>query len=230
MVLAFYVVRLRPPLSDRVWFALALAAWVVLQFLSIAQSRATMTRVTRYLDIHSVGLLLNLAALFYLVARIRVQAWMKLVATVGWTAFITLALARGAYPELPNAVATKQAEIAAQRSNVVGYLNTGNRSILRGKALYDVPHYDIERLGDLLDRRGVRDTLSAELISDATSRRSVQDRLLLKGSWPPLGPAIRRGAVWLGYVLPPIGALLFLLVALPELKRRFRNVQRPRPA
>lgn len=228
LLLTVFVLRSRPQADDRIWFCLAMAAWVGLQFASVAYGRATMPRAPRYLDIHSMGLLVNFAALAYLLQRWSPNGRRPLLIGGAWAAVACLAMLRSASIDLPPALATKMYESERQQEHVTRFLATGDRAALRGKPHLHVPYYDIERLGDLLERPNVRGVLSLELVGNTAASAAARSKLVLGGGWPWLGSALRSAAAVLGYALPLLGALLFMFLAVAGIVPRVRNM-RARP-
>jgi hypothetical protein len=92
-------------------------------------------------------------------------------------------------------------------------LASGDPAIFRNRDRFVVPFPNSKYLQGLLDRPEIRGLLSAELVHDEVGRAVVTEGLLLRGGVPHLGAALRRGAVLLGYVLPPVALLIMLFVA-----------------
>ena len=62
LILGVRLLKERPGLDDRRWFALALAGWLALQLLALSYGRPGGTPESRYSDIFLIGVVLNAAA------------------------------------------------------------------------------------------------------------------------------------------------------------------------
>lgn len=144
----------RRPADDRRALALCGAgAWVLLQFAATAYARGSGGGwpADRYLDTFTIGLLVNAAAILFLLRQVPPRRWLRctqLVVAAAWVGFVahglTVHLGRVHRGDLP---AIKEAFVAAQFS-ARAYLITGDEHFLTASPalLYPGKEILVERL------------------------------------------------------------------------------------
>jgi len=155
-------------------FFFAMAAWLGLQMVALAYGRGLSCLASRYLDVLSLGIVTNFAALLFLwskVAGARRIALAALSATWMVTLFYGI---RSWWPIMSEDILSKAAYSRTQERNVRGYLTTGQREWLHDVAFLEIPYPSAERLQQLLDDATIRQMLPAELLQ-VRGRESSRD-------------------------------------------------------
>ena len=139
---------------------LALAAWVGLQVAAIAYARAGfgMFRSPRYMDLYSLGAVVNALALAALCAGRPLPARTAVLAA-GWTlAFLggLWALDRASREDFLGRIPQLK---AAERLHVREFLAGGNPSVLRSAPRDQLPYPDADQLGRFLASPAIRSLL-----------------------------------------------------------------------
>ncbi|WP_156414236.1 hypothetical protein [Bordetella sp. N] len=159
-------------IAPATWFLLALAMWVLGQMTALAYGRASTVLAPRYLDLLSVGILLNFSCFLWCARSLNVglkRATYFLC--IAWVCYVAVGFYHARH-EIGEAVLGKQHDSLVQQSNVAGYLATGDRGYLYDKPRMDIPYPDPGRLQMLLDDPGIRKILpSALLPSSAPDHR-----------------------------------------------------------
>lgn len=213
IALAAQLLRERPRLDARIWFCLALGLWVVLQLASIAHARAIAPLASRYFDIHVLGLVLNFAALLYVLARVQRPDRMAPILAFGWVLVISVAVLINAVRILPGEIRHKQIVNETYQDVVTRYVTTRDPKVFVDRPASDFPYPDQAYLQRLLDQKQIRGLLSPELGSAVESRQAVSEGLAV-GGIPGLGNNIRIVARLLGYALPLLALLITILISL----------------
>jgi hypothetical protein len=147
-------------------FLLAMAVWFWLQALAFAYARYQTGLGSRYLDILSVGVVANFAALLLLWTQTRSRPrwrWPVTALASLWLAMVLLNIGLS-LPSLRNDLAMKARESAAQQRNVSGYLTTGDERWLFEAGTMEIPYPDAKRLKQLLDDQAIRAFLPGALL------------------------------------------------------------------
>jgi hypothetical protein len=154
----------RPPAAeDRRWFVVAIGIWVAGQTVAVAYGRADDVLVSRYLDLHSIGLLVNMAALLALtrglVGRARMGA---LILSACWMFFFVNALVAQLDSFLAQAAGKHESSLK-QESNVRSYLLTHDLAAARALPFFALPYPDADRLTGLLGSPAIAPILPENL-------------------------------------------------------------------
>ncbi|MDR3479729.1 MAG: hypothetical protein P4L91_03355 [Burkholderiaceae bacterium] len=136
LIFAGTLLRKRPPANDRRWFLLALIIWTVGQSASIAYGRATINYSSRYLDILSVGVLLNFASLISILQdNLGRFDKRKFDAAITWILIIVASLALEAYDWVQYDIAARRDDVQVLENDTKNYFATGDMRYLNDKAL-----------------------------------------------------------------------------------------------
>jgi hypothetical protein len=153
--------------SPKNLFIFSIALWLVAQILSIAYGRAAAPITSRYLDLFSIGIILNV----YIVLNV-ISNEFKLNTNIfshslsfAWLVLIFA----GFLPLIKNSISDlefKSRASAEQEKNVRSYLCNGNSEFLqKGR----IPYPDKVRLKTLLDDSSIRSFLPSDLKSEKCS-------------------------------------------------------------
>ena len=145
----------RRPMQKTEALILALWLWGLGQCLLLAYGRAPQPTVSRYLDLASIGLLVNFGILLHLSAGRR---WLLTL----WLLLACLGLLYSLPPALSQ-LQERQQQTAIQQRHVMGYLADGDFRHLQGRPLLHLPYPNPERLRLLLDEPVIRHILAPQL-------------------------------------------------------------------
>jgi hypothetical protein len=140
-------------------FIIAMTAWLLGQFISIAYGRAIGETSSRYLDIFSIGLLLNFSALIFLSSHddSRHKSLYRMGIII-WLIFIISGFL-GSSNKLLIDLQTKKIQSLEQEKNVRAYLCSDDITHLQNKPFLFIPYPNAERLKSLLDNPAIRTIL-----------------------------------------------------------------------
>ncbi|OZI20935.1 hypothetical protein CAL26_26125 [Bordetella genomosp. 9] len=155
--------RRREPVATVHWFLIALIVWVWGQDVSLAYGRSVLVRSSRYLDLYAIGLLVNFVCLMWSLGQARWRRAVRAAVCVIWVIYVAFAMYKQ-WGRIEEQLADKVANSMTELSNVRGYLKTGDKSFLFGKALLDIPYPRPDRLQGLLDDPAIRSTLPAAIM------------------------------------------------------------------
>ncbi len=189
----------RPPADDRKWFLLALAVWSFGQDVSIAYGRAVGNLASRYLDLFTVGILINFACLISIAQEhiSKQKGWTTLCVSF-WTLTVLISLGLYAGKHVPADLAARRDTAIAQEINTRNYLLTGDFSHLKDKPFFHVPYPNSERLALILESPVIRSILPTNLRSPLahTSIESEPDNVFVPDGYYPTTP--KRNGMTLG--------------------------------
>jgi hypothetical protein len=128
-----------------------LAVWFGLQVFALAYGRATACYASRYLDVISVGLVVNFSAILFLLTKSE-SLFKKLFLTVSifWLFAFSIGVWKGV-PLLHEQILSKAKFSGLQEHNVRRYLLTGNYQWLLDARHMEIPYPDPARLQQLLN-------------------------------------------------------------------------------
>jgi hypothetical protein len=172
MAFAAVMLRRRPPAGSYEWFLLALVVWSIVQSVGIAYSRAACSLSTRYLDLYSIGILVNLACSLWLAQdRVGKQLGWRGRGVAVWASVLLIALGAHAVRHLPGELGKKRDNGLAQQRHTKAYLDSGDFQHLADKPLYDIPYPDPQPLASTLASPQIRSILPATLRADGRTGR-----------------------------------------------------------
>jgi hypothetical protein len=208
LLLGALLLKQRPSIADRRWFYLALAAWLALQVFALSFGRAGGTVQSRYADIFVIGLLINCAALLYLIfAEPFGPKYRKLLfsGAAVWLLAVMLGAGQKATNNIVDDLSFRHSTGQMQTENVKNFLMTGDFAHLDNKPKLQIPHFSAERLRELLSQPALRAILPAAL-TGAAEQRGVKAAILSQGPMLiPLGLALMMMAALAAYLLPREG-------------------------
>jgi len=157
------------------WYLFAVAGWVFCQFISIAYGRHLGLLSSRYLDLFSIGLIVNATACFILLEKFceKIPKIAKVLALVWF--LILLMVFSSKLPSISNELNEKKQFSLIQEENIRAYLCTGDDSHLSNKPFLHVPYPDSVYLKRILDDPLIRKILSSNIIEDKTKRIKKSD-------------------------------------------------------
>jgi hypothetical protein len=177
-------------------FLLALGIWALLHAAAIAWARGFYE--SRYKDILSIGVLVNIIILFYFYLERRpppdFSSWNRRATWAG-TAILVVAMGISVL-HLNPADIREQHWGRIREVNTAGYVLTGDPSTLVGKPQTDIPfplHY-IGLLMELLDDRSIREVLPT-CIRAPLALEPAQNSGFTPGSIPPEFPSLPHRSV-----------------------------------
>ena len=131
VIFMFRHVQEKSHVSDYSWFVFSLSLWVLAQILATAFSRGSGILTSRYLDILSIGILLNGYCLLFMMQKSGNSRRLKRIAII-WFLLIIGGLV-GIIPSTLRSLEKKNAVSIRQKNNVYGYLASGNYTFLQKK-------------------------------------------------------------------------------------------------
>lgn len=151
----------RPPVTDRRWFVLVMVIWGFGQAVSIAYGRAG-NLAPRYLDLFAISIFINFVCILSLLHS-NVCKFKSLIvyALLIWMAGVLVCL--GSRGDFPINLAEKMNSGKAQETNTINYLLTNDFKHLSGKARFDIPYPDPNRLAEILSSPTIRSILPTNL-------------------------------------------------------------------
>ena len=140
----FRHVQEKRSVNDYSWFVFALSLWVLGQIFATAFSRGSGILTSRYLDILSIGILLNGYCLLYMLQEYGNGRRLKRIAKI-WFLFIVGGLV-GIIPSTLRSLENKKAVSSRQINNVSGYLASGDYAFLQKKPILSASYQHINYL------------------------------------------------------------------------------------
>lgn len=177
----------RPTRNNPSWFLVALAVWFGGQAAAVAYGRSNDALVSRYLDLHAMGVLVNFACLVAICTGSR-QRLRQSAMTVGclWVLATVSALFGAAGTELSSALEKKRDTSLAQEDNVNAYLASRDLEKFRALPFLQLPYPDADRLAKLLDSPDTQRILP----------KNLQKPLEPAAVVPPAGAVFERGGAF----------------------------------
>ncbi|MEI7707647.1 MAG: hypothetical protein WCI90_05200 [Chlorobium sp.] len=121
----------KPSTDDYSWFVFSLSLWVLAQIFATAFSRGSGILTSRYLDILSIGILLNGYCILFMLQKYGNSRRFKKIAII-WFLLIIGGLV-GIIPSTLRSLENKYAVSIRQKNNVNGYLASGDYTFLQKK-------------------------------------------------------------------------------------------------
>ncbi len=219
------IIRQPRTISSPTWLCLALGSWILAQHVSLAYGRAVGIDSSRYLDLKTMGLIVNFAALLALLDvgwnRDRTyKTFLTLLAAL-WLGSVSVSMGMTAVKRLPVEINSKGENGRVETRNVGAYLKTGDISVLKVKEQLDIPYPDPDRLASLLSLPAIRGLLPPELIDDPVARDAARKQLWTKGKLRHIAKGLRRSGLASAPYMIFIGlTLLFMVGVLASLSTR----------
>jgi len=207
LLFAARMLRERPRNGDRRWFYMALAIWVALQVIALSLARPGGTIQSRYADIFVIGVILNFAALLFLMparSETKPRGLFSCLAPI-WIFAVMLGAGQKAVANVIDDVSFRFASGQRQTENVRNFLATNDFDSLNNKPTFDIPFPNAEMLRDLLSNPSLRAILPGEL-TGLELRRPVRNAILSQGP-----------------MLIPIGLALLMIAAMRALSAAGRE-------
>jgi hypothetical protein len=173
LIFGLRLLKQRPGLDDRRWFALALAGWLALQLIALSYGRPGGTPESRYSDIFIIGVVLNAAAWLHLL-RTAPQTPLAAVASV-WLFAVMLGAGQKATDNVIDGISARVRTGQIQTENVKNFISTGDFAHLAGKPHLHIPFPSAERLAELLSDPKLRAILPAALTGAPEGRAKTVD-------------------------------------------------------
>jgi hypothetical protein len=162
------VVAFRNRVVDRQAFLVfaGMSAWVWLQAVALAYARYQAGLGSRYLDIVSVGTVLNFTAVVYLWTLWRGRGRTAITWLAGaWLAAVACGVVQ-AVPRLYRDIQTRIRESEEQERRVRAYLMDGDPKVLFDAGSMEIPYPEAARLQAFLDDPAIRAFLPRELLRE----------------------------------------------------------------
>ena len=140
----FRLVQEKRPVTDYSWFVFALSLWACALIFATAYSRGSGILTSRYLDMFSIGFLLNGYCLLYMLQEYGNIRRLKRIVAI-WFLLIVGGLL-GIMPSTLKALENKKAVSLRHRNNVSGYLVSGNYAFLQKKPNLSASYLHIDSL------------------------------------------------------------------------------------
>ena len=171
----FYLTNKEFRVSRSYLYLVAIGGWVFAQFLTISYGRFSGALASRYLDLFSIGIVINFVVLLIFYEKISLERKHLLKAClILWSITIVVAMSLR-LPTVFNELKLKRFESLQQEQNVRAYLCTGNKSYLLNKPLQYVPFPDIDYLKSLLDNHQIKAILPGNIYVGNSPRRVNED-------------------------------------------------------
>jgi len=221
------VISLRPALSDRRWRLVALTGWLMLQVASVAYARAVVSITARYLDLFSIGLLVNAASLLYLL-DVYPAVWRRrrlvTAAIAVWLVPVLVGITLTVVKHTACDLVAAREHAKAETENLRSYLATGNIGALQNKAELDIPYGDANRLAMIVSQPVIRALLPPALVGAASAERAQQRGLASYSGHAVV--ALKNAALRLGVLLIPFGLALFAVGLVADWRRKAKPASR----
>jgi len=173
--------------SNPAWFLLALAVWFGGQAAAVAYGRSTDALVSRYLDLHAMGMLVNFACLVAVCTESRLWLrWGAMAVGSLWVLTTMSAFFGTAGMELSSALERKRDTSSTQESNVNAYLADKDLDKFRALPFLQLPYPNADRLAKLLDSPDTQRVLPKNL------QRPLQPAAVM----PSTGSAFERAGAF----------------------------------
>jgi len=156
----------KPSAVDHSWFVFALCLWVVGQIIAIAYGRSSGILSSRYLDLFSIGFLLNGYCLLSMHQDGNNGKFFKNSAFV-WL-FLVASCIGFFIPSVAEDIIKKKTVCLHYEDNVRGYLKTGNVTFLQKTPYEEIPYPDAVRLKSFLDNKTISSILTPVVNSNNT--------------------------------------------------------------
>jgi hypothetical protein len=144
-------------------FFFAMSIWFGLQVLALAYGRAAACYASRYLDVLCVGLVINFAAILFLLQKsYGLFKHVCIIVSALWFLGFGVGLYQGV-PVLRMQILSKAEFSKMQEINVQNYLITGNSNYIFGSGHMEIPYPDPSRLMQLLNDPIIRSFLPPQL-------------------------------------------------------------------
>lgn len=159
--------RARAPLSSAERFAVALAAFAMLQAAAVAYSRGAGLFESRPLSRYQDPLLLGVAAQLFAAVQLAAECGRRVrLALLGWSALALGGLVQLTATNLSLHLPFKRAQDHASLAQVRAYLNTGDASVFSRESPFAGPHPDPAEVIRVLDDPVLRPVLPAAFRDD----------------------------------------------------------------
>jgi hypothetical protein len=226
IVLAIRAVRDTDRSNTAVWLCLGIGAWVVAQHASLAYGRAAGIYASRYLDLKSLGLIVNFAAL---IANLQARAETFRPPSIAvpllsalWLAIVGECVGHTALASLPAQITEKSENGRIETESLSLFLKTGDVATLQGKAGQAIPYPDPARLAKLSSLPTIRGLLPVELVDDPDARAAVTGRLWMQGRLSGVAGWLHRSCAVLGPYIAFLGVTMLFAVGLLTMRGRAR--------
>lgn len=158
----------RTPSMDRRWFIVAMGLWSTLQTAALAYGRGETVLASRYLDLHLIGVIVNIAAFGALLAGRDVvdRRWFGVAGVLGvaWLGCTAYAVGGATFDaELVKELTGKRVSGLRQQANLDAYLRSGNYAAMEKLAFFDLPYPSAARLAQITADPRLRAILPPEL-------------------------------------------------------------------
>jgi hypothetical protein len=180
----------RPPSNDRRWFLLALVIWATGQIISIAYGRAIGHFSSRYMDLFSIGILVNFCCLISIVqGNLGKFNKRKMDGAIVWCLVVLASLGLFAYQWNHGELVDKRDIGKIEESNTRNYLATGDFSYLKDKPRLQIPYGNAQALASILAMPDIRAILPSN-ISPPLSVLAISESFdaFVQGGIPPQTP------------------------------------------
>ena len=137
-------IQAKRSVTDYSWFVFALSLWVLAQIFATAFSRGSGILTSRYLDILSIGILLNGYCLLYMLQKYGNSSSLRRITKI-WYLLIVGGLV-GIIPSTLRSLENKKAVSSRQINNVSGYLASGDYAFLQKKPILSASYQHINYL------------------------------------------------------------------------------------
>jgi hypothetical protein len=215
IVLAIRAVRDPDRSNTAVWLCLGIGVWVLAQHASLAYARAFGIYASRYLDLKSLGLIINFAALIAnLRATPRLRPLVVPMLSALWLVIVGESLGLTALASLPAEISEKSENGRIETENLRLFLNTGDIATLQGKAVQAIPYPDPDRLAKLSSLPTIRGLLPVELVDDPAVRDAASHRLWMQGGLRQVAGWLHQSCALLGPYSAFLGAAMLFAVGL----------------
>jgi hypothetical protein len=201
-----------------VWLCLGIGIWVLAQHASLAYARALGIYASRYLDLKSLGLIVNFAAMIanLQASTVTFRRWSIVVPLLSalWLMIVGECLGHTALTSLTAKITEKSEEGRIETENLRLFLNTGDVTTLQGKAGQAIPYPNADRLAKLASLPTIRGLLPVELVDDPAAREAITRRLWMHGRLSRVAGWVHRSGALLGPYIVFLGVGMLFAVGL----------------
>ena len=179
-----------------VWFVFAMCLWVTGQIMSIAYGRAVGILSSRYLDVFSIGLIVNFVCILILKEYYQNLTRLFSYFLIFWLLLVVHGFA-ATMSSIISELQAKQYTGTEQEKNVRGYLTSGDFSHLENKPFLHIPYPKAERLKTLLDDKVIKAFLPGNLSQPLSpSHVDISGLVLDTAGYYPTTPELPTGRAY----------------------------------
>jgi len=186
----------RPASRHMTWFVFAMCLWAIGQTMSIGYGRAVGVLSSRYLDLFSIGLIVNFVCILLLKEECETLRKFFKYFLIFWLLLVAHGFAR-TIPCVMSDLQERRYMVGEQEKNVRAYLTSGDISHLENKPFLHIPYPKADRLKTLLDNKVIKVFLPGNLSQPLSPLHvEVSGLILDTAGYYPTTPNLQMGKTY----------------------------------